>query len=314
MRPPIGFPSPRLLAVLAVLGLTSTLVETLVTVPEKIKAIPTSNEHRTVSDKSDTQPDSASIKSIEKKAMVPHSHFYSQRGLFVECGNPDFVPDIEPYVSPSFPLVVIAHWTNWADVRDQHGPVEMKFRIREQQRFCRTCTCTNQAVLVRTPKYPGDRRNIRSVPCRSEILANLCVMNYGCYCTAELVQPEPYPDASEADHQRSLDTLPATVRTRDSNIGYRWRVGGRDLGFADTGLGTPGDVEFWPQYAQYLTEMRNRPEEENLLEPGHELLGADGSGQLNSGLRNMERLYYDPNRYFGPDWKPGPGGSGSGIH
>ncbi|RVD85612.1 uncharacterized protein DFL_003929 [Arthrobotrys flagrans] len=161
---------------------------------------------------------------LTKKIDIPSSFFYSDKGLFIRCNSPRYVYDLVPFESPDFPTLKLKHWTNWKERGDFWSVEEV---IKERQWACYSCTCTPNGGLVKNQK-----RN-----CASERTVVRCVVLLCCYCTAELLQPEPIEGATVADYQNALQRMPATVR--GDNKDYRWLFGGRGIGFDPDTTGPP---------------------------------------------------------------------------
>ncbi|KAK6533078.1 hypothetical protein TWF281_007238 [Arthrobotrys megalospora] len=175
---------------------------------------------------------------LQKHAVEP-SFFYSPKGLYVQCLPPRFIYDLKPWESPDFPEIQLEDWVNWdekAETRDA-----ALFMIRRRQEVCRACDCDEQGKVI--PAGPG------------------------CSCMADLIQPVATDlSTTVQEYQNALDSIPLSIRLR--NRDYRWRWGGRGLGFTEEAM-TLGDNYILPgsEGAPFYPE-RPRPERPPGTPPG----------------------------------------------
>ncbi|KAK6515721.1 hypothetical protein TWF281_004312 [Arthrobotrys megalospora] len=154
---------------------------------------------------------------VEK--VVDPSFFYTVKGLHIRCNSPEFVYELKPWNSPDFPHVKIEHWTNWKGFENKAFAIN---RIKSRRAECTKCKCSENGKII--PAFNSG--------CRAQLKADLCSL-----AIAKLDDRKPAtdPDATVADYQNALNSIPLTVRLR--NRDFEWRWGGRSVTYA------PGSLE-----------------------------------------------------------------------
>ncbi|KAK6519721.1 hypothetical protein TWF506_000021 [Arthrobotrys conoides] len=152
-----------------------------------------------------------------KKDVGP-SFFYKNNNMVIQCAPPSKVLDITPRENAlNFPY---DRWPRW---RKEYVYMSRALSdIKRNQRRCRgSCACNEDGSLI--PKDLGGGR--LSHGCSKQWKADRCIVVFGCYCTAVLVQPPAGDDpASLREYQAALDRIPQTVR--NDNQGYYWNMNG----------------------------------------------------------------------------------------
>ncbi|KAK6522410.1 hypothetical protein TWF281_002972 [Arthrobotrys megalospora] len=159
--------------------------------------------------------------SLERKATVHPSFFYTSRGLYIRCNSPQFVYDLKPWFDPEFPDITKWDFPEWEHITEDRPAAY--YLIKARQRFCYMCRCNDEGKII-----PHGHRCVKHTTA-------YCTLVLACFCTAEMTQPTATDlSATWADYQNGLNAVPLSVKLRNKD--YRWAWGGRSLGFTEGSL------------------------------------------------------------------------------